>query len=138
MVRCLGYRSASRALGMSILIKRVYDAPSSGDGRRILVDRLWPRGLTREGAQIDLWAKEIAPSHDLRRWFGHDARRWVSFQARYETELSNPAVHVILQDICRNAEESTVTLLFAAKDLHRNNAVVLQRWLMTMENGNKV
>ena len=123
---------------MSILIKRVYDAPSSDDGRRILVDRLWPRGLTRESAQIDQWAKEIAPSHDLRRWFGHDPRRWVTFQARYETELSALALQPCLQGICQMAEGETVTLLFAAKDLHCNNAVVLQRWLMAMENSNKV
>lgn len=112
---------------MALYIKRVYDAPSEEDGRRILVDRLWPRGLTRETARIHQWAKEIAPSAELRRWFNHDPDRWVEFRKRYRKELEAPEQEHALDDIAALAEQETVTLLFAAKDTAHNNAVVLQR-----------
>jgi uncharacterized protein YeaO (DUF488 family) len=107
-----------------IRIKRAYDPPASGDGLRVLVDRLWPRGLKRQEAKIDLWLKDIAPSADLRRWFGHDPARWAEFQERYRAELAgNPALDE-LRAMAR--QRKRVTLLFAARDVEHNNAIVLQ------------
>ena len=107
-------------------IKRVYDKRESNDGRRILVDRLWPRGLTRERASIDAWAKDLAPSDELRRWFGHDASRWLEFKQRYIQELSSPEQGRLLDEIAREAVKSNVTLVFGAKDVKYNNARVLE------------
>lgn len=110
----------------SIEIKRVYEAPSSSDGKRILVDRLWPRGLRREEAAIDLWSKEIAPTPSLRVWFDHRADRFAEFKQRYRDELkSNPAVTVILEAI----GDRKATLLYAARDVSVNHAVVLADFL---------
>lgn len=111
---------------MPISLKRAYDAPSDDDGRRILVDRLWPRGLRRESARIDDWLKDIAPSHDLRKWFSHDPKKWKEFQRRYCAELdSEPGVKTLWQ-IAEVASAERVTLLYAAKDEQHNNAVVLK------------
>ncbi len=108
---------------MSISIKRAYEAPASGDGKRVLVDRIWPRGMTKEKAKIDLWLKDVAPSTALRQWFGHDPARWREFQQKYRAELKgNPAL-AELKEMARN---STVTLVYAAKDEEYNNAVVLR------------
>lgn len=108
-------------------LKRAYDEPAKSDGQRILVDRLWPRGLRKEEARIDHWAKEIAPSGELRRWFGHDPERWPEFRRRYEAELQgNEAEVKALRE--RIGKEAT-TLVFAAKDTERNNAVVLRDFL---------
>jgi uncharacterized protein YeaO (DUF488 family) len=104
-------------------LKRAYDPPEPGDGARVLVDRLWPRGLRRDGAQIDLWLKDVAPSANLRRWFGHDPARFAEFSRRYQAEmdqLSEP-----LQTLSRLARKGTVTLLFGAKDREHNQAMVL-------------
>ncbi|HEY8032869.1 MAG TPA: DUF488 family protein [Methylocella sp.] len=110
-----------------IQIKRIYEPPAASDGTRILVDLLWPRGLTREEARIDAWIKGVAPSNALRRWFSHDPEKWPEFRARYITELKhNPAV-AELQDIA--AKSKTLTLLFATKDSLRNNAAVLREFL---------
>lgn len=111
---------------MQISLKRAYDAPSDDDGRRILVDRLWPRGLKRETARIDDWLKDIAPSHDLRKWFGHDPEKWEEFQRRYRAELDSEAGVKTLKQIAEIASAGSVTLLFAAKDEHHNNAVMLK------------
>ncbi len=108
-------------------IKRVYDPPATKDGYRVLIDRLWPRGLKREAAHIDLWLKDIAPSDELRRWFGHDPKRWKAFAARYREELA--AQEPIWQELARRTRKRRVTLLFAAKDAERNNAVVLKSFL---------
>ena len=106
-----------------IHLRHAYDAPGADDGTRVLVDRLWPRGLARARAKVDLWLKEIAPSDALRRWFGHDPTRWEEFAARYLAELTaDPAPLTELARICR---AGPVTLLFAAHDAERNNAVVL-------------
>jgi uncharacterized protein YeaO (DUF488 family) len=108
---------------MKVRIKRVYEARSEQDGRRILVDRLWPRGLTKERAAIDLWLKDIAPSTELRKWFGHDVDRWKEFQKRYRAELKKAtSCLAILQ---REVERGPVTLLFGARDEEHNEAVVL-------------
>lgn len=112
---------------MKIHIKRIYEPPTASDGTRILVDRLWPRGVAREEARIDAWIKDVAPSDALRRWYAHDPEKWPEFRVRYIGELKhNPAV-VELRDIA--AKSKTLTLLFAAKDSLRNNATVLQEFL---------
>lgn len=119
---------------MQLAIKRVYDAPSPEDGRRILVDRLWPRGLKREQARIDDWIKDLAPSHDLRKWFAHDPTRWASFTQKYKQELqSDDLARVALSKLRDIALSETVTLVYAAKDEDHNNAVVLQHVLSAKE-----
>ena len=107
-------------------LKRVYAAPSPGDGRRVLVERLWPRGLRKEKAGVDLWLKEIAPSHALRRWF-HEApeARWPAFQDRYREELRGAAA-APLAELRQLVQHTPLTLLFAARDEARNSAVVLK------------
>lgn len=112
---------------MKLRLKRVYDDPANEDGLRILVDRLWPRGLARQKARIDHWAKDIAPSTELRRWFGHETEKWPEFQRRYEAELRGNRVEVeALRELVGNG---TATLLFAARDAGHNNAVVLRDFL---------
>ncbi|OQA29625.1 MAG: hypothetical protein BWY59_00175 [Verrucomicrobia bacterium ADurb.Bin345] len=111
---------------MAILIKRVYEPAAKSDGTRVLVDRLWPRGLTKAGAKVHLWLKELAPSTGLRKWFGHDPEKWADFQKKYGAELKgNPAL-ATLKSI---AKGTTVTLVFAASDLDHNNAAALRRIL---------
>jgi uncharacterized protein YeaO (DUF488 family) len=112
---------------MHIKIKRVYLQPDEEDGTRILVDRLWPRGLTKEKASVDLWLKEIAPSTELRKWFGHDPDKWKEFQTRYRAELRQNTKQVLL--LRQEAAKGVVTLLYGAKDEEHNEAVVLQKLL---------
>jgi uncharacterized protein YeaO (DUF488 family) len=108
-------------------LKRVDDDPDGDDGVRVLVDRVWPRGLSKKAAKVDEWAKEAAPSHDLRRWFGHDPDRWDEFRRRYCDELDDrPACW---QPILEAARGGAVTLVYAARDRERNNAVVLKSYL---------
>lgn len=110
-----------------INLKRVYANPSPKDGLRVLVERLWPRGLTKERAAVDLWLKEVAPSPELRKWFGHDPARWEQFQKRYRQELrqKKDAVQLLKQ----KGKESTVTLVYAARDEHHNGALALKEFL---------
>jgi len=112
---------------MSIHIKRVYEPPKASDGKRILVDRLWPRGLAKDKAQVDLWLKDIAPSNELRTWFGHDPAKWVEFQKRYKAELKQRKEP--LAELRREASRATVTLLYGAHDQVHNQAVVLAKLL---------
>jgi uncharacterized protein YeaO (DUF488 family) len=117
----------------AIRIRRVYDPPEPSDGARVLVDRIWPRGLSKERAAVDLWLKEIAPSSELRKWFGHDPARWSDFQRRYRTELArNTACVEELRSLIR---EGPVTLLFAAHDEAHNNAVALGSYLKSKRGG---
>jgi uncharacterized protein YeaO (DUF488 family) len=109
---------------VNIHIKRVYEPRNEQDGKRVLVDRLWPRGLTKEKAAVDLWLKDIAPSTELRKWFGHDPARWIEFQKRYRDELKENTASVSL--LKREAASGPVTLLFGAKDEEHNEAVVLR------------
>ena len=109
-------------------IKRIYDTPTSADGYRILVDRLWPRGISKKAARIDLWMKEIAPSHALRKWFGHDPARWTGFQRRYRAEL-RALPRQVAQVKALLKEHGTVTLVFAARDEKHNQAAVLRSYL---------
>jgi uncharacterized protein YeaO (DUF488 family) len=106
-----------------IHLKRAYDPPSDEDGARVLVDRLWPRGLTRAAAHIDLWLKEVAPSEGLRRWFGHDPARFAEFARRYQAELELAPQQILT--LRRLANEGPLTLIFGAKDREHNQAVVL-------------
>ena len=108
-----------------VLLKRVYEPPAPADGTRVLVDRLWPRGLARQGAQIDAWLRDIAPSDGLRKWFGHAPDRWEEFARRYRAELAAPGAAASLDRLRRYASAGTVTLLYAARDQSRNNAVVI-------------
>ena len=113
---------------MNIKIKRVYEERVQNDGRRRLVDRLWPRGLSKEKAAVDIWLKEIAPSTGLRKWFGHDPAKWNDFQKRYIKELdANPEPVKIIKDL---AKKGAVTLLYGAKDEEHNDAVVLLKYLI--------
>ena len=111
---------------MSIALKRAYEPAAASDGMRILVDRLWPRGLSKIRARIDLWLKEIAPSTELRRWFGHDPEKWPEFQQHYLAELrGNPA----LSELRTLATQAEITLVYAARDELHNEAVVLKQLL---------
>ncbi|MEO6805385.1 MAG: DUF488 domain-containing protein [Edaphobacter sp.] len=109
---------------MAIKLKRVYEEPSQEDGTRILVDRLWPRGLTKEKARVDLWLKEVAPSSELRKWFAHDPAKWPEFRARYKAELKHNGPQVAL--LKQAAGRGHTTLIYGAKDTEHNEAVVLQ------------
>ncbi len=111
---------------MSVRLKRAYEAPSKSDGKRILVDRLWPRGLTKEKAGIDTWLKGVAPSTELRQWFGHDPEKWNEFKQRYIAELKNNPDLNELKDLARQGE---VTLVYAARDEEHNEALVLKEIL---------
>ncbi len=110
-----------------IRLKRVYAKPAATDGTRILVERLWPRGLTKEAAKIDFWLKELAPSHGLRKWYGHVPERWPEFQRRYREELAEMTEGVAALRVL--ATQQAVTLVFAARDEERNSAVVLREQL---------
>jgi uncharacterized protein YeaO (DUF488 family) len=108
-------------------IKRIYDLPSPEDGRRMLVDRLWPRGVAREKARVDEWLKEMAPSDGLRKWFAHDPAKWEEFRQRYLEELQGQKE--VLERLRAEAKRGTVSLLYAARDIEHNNAVVLRELL---------
>lgn len=106
-----------------ISLKRIYEAASADDGFRILVDRLWPRGVSKEKAHVDLWLKEVAPSTELRQWFGHDPKKWEGFQEKYRTELAHNPAFKDLRKLLR--QHPTITLLYGAKDTQHNQAVAL-------------
>jgi uncharacterized protein YeaO (DUF488 family) len=110
-----------------VRIKRAYEPRAPEDGYRVLVDRLWPRGLRKADAGLDEWRKDVAPGEALRKWFQHDPTRWVEFQRRYHHELETEAAQSELDALARRARSGTVTLLYAARDEEHNNAVVLQR-----------
>lgn len=111
---------------MTIALKRAYETPARLDGERILVDRLWPRGLTKARANIDLWLKDVAPSTELRQWFGHDPEKWTEFRRRYQAELKNNPALSALQAMSRQRD---ITLVYAARDEMHNEAVILKQIL---------
>lgn len=112
---------------MSIQIKRAYDEAEESDGRRVLVDRIWPRGVSKDKARLDDWIKAVSPSAELRQWFGHDPARWDEFKRRYGEELdASEDAREALDDLRQRASEATVTLVFAARDSEHNNAVFLK------------
>jgi uncharacterized protein YeaO (DUF488 family) len=110
-----------------IRIKRAYEPPAKSDGRRFLVDRLWPRGVKKEGLLLAGWLKELAPSNELRCWFGHDPAKWKEFQKRYRAELDERPE--VWRSLLETAGEADLTLLFGARDTERNNAAVLKDYL---------
>lgn len=112
---------------MPIDLKRAYDPPAKSDGRRILVDRMWPRGVAKDDLRIDAWLKDLAPSTELRKWFGHDPTKWDEFRKRYARELEQHAD--ALEELVETALAGHVTLVFSAKDIAHNNAVALKEHL---------
>ncbi|HSP96353.1 MAG TPA: DUF488 family protein [Candidatus Dormibacteraeota bacterium] len=116
-----------------ILIKRTYDPPARGDGQRILVERLWPRGMTKDALAADAWIREVAPSTELRKWFDHRVERWEEFRRRYRDELN--ANHDAWEPILDASRSGTVTLLFSARDVLHNGAVVLRDYLVARQAG---
>lgn len=112
---------------MNIKLKRVYEEPDSDDGKRILVERLWPRGLTKEKAQVDVWMKDIAPSTELRKWFDHDPGKWAEFKRRYRAELRNNGEQVAL--LKKEIGKHKATLVYGARDEEHNAALVLLDYL---------
>jgi uncharacterized protein YeaO (DUF488 family) len=111
----------------TIRLKRVYEESSGDHGTRILVERLWPRGVSKEKAAIDLWLKEVAPSAEHRKWYGHDLDKWEEFRRRYRAELD--AKREVLDDLDRRLKEVPVTFVFAARDEEHNSALVLKEYL---------
>jgi uncharacterized protein YeaO (DUF488 family) len=116
-----------------IQMKRIYESPASDDGLRVLVERLWPRGVSKAEARLDAWEREIAPSTELRRWYGHDPEKWDEFQAKYERELRAPEAQKILDRLVRLAREGAVTLLYSSRASEISNAAVLRRLLENRE-----
>ncbi|TCQ77986.1 uncharacterized protein YeaO (DUF488 family) [Ochrobactrum sp. BH3] len=114
----------------TISIKRIYEEPQSEDGFRVLVDRIWPRGMTKEKAALDLWAKDIAPSSALRKWFNHDISKWSEFENRYRGELANNEAAIL--ELMQKAAQQHVTLLYGARDEQHNQAVVLQDFIQSL------
>jgi uncharacterized protein YeaO (DUF488 family) len=115
---------------MIIKIKRAYESPGRNDGYRILVDRLWPRGVSKEKAKIDFWPKELAPSTELRRWYGHDPEKWSEFKSRYFTELnSNPA---LVKELIKHIRKRKVTFVYSSKEPKLNNAFVLSEYIRSI------
>ncbi len=115
--------------GVNVRIKRVYLPPDLSDGRRVLVDRLWPRGVTREAAAVEDWFREIGPSNELRTWFGHQPDRWDEFRTRYLDELASPPAAPLLDRLKEMASAGVLTLVYSAKDEARNQAVVIAQAL---------
>lgn len=112
---------------MKIRLKRVYEAPGRSDGRRVLVDRLWPRGLTKSKARIDFWAREVAPSNELRRWYGHDPDKWKEFRRRFFAELD--ARPEAVDELLENLGKGTVTFVFGSREERLNNAAALKEYV---------
>jgi uncharacterized protein YeaO (DUF488 family) len=109
-------------MGIDVRVKRIYDGAEPGDGYRVLIDHIWPRGISKERAQLDEWARELAPSDELRRWFAHDPERFEEFRVRYRAELDDQSA---LLELARRAADGPITILYAARDQQHNNAVVL-------------
>ena len=115
---------------LSVSLKRVYDEPAASDGTRVLVERLWPRGISKEHAHIDLWLKQVAPSTELRKWFNHDPQKFPEFRRRYETELKSEIAKEALTKLREIAKQGQLTLVFASRDTAHSNAVILQDLLL--------
>ena len=115
-----------------LTIKRAYAPPAKEDGRRVLVDRLWPRGLSKEAARVDQWLRDLAPSDALRKWFAHDPAKWTEFQRRYERELATPEQQERLRVLAEQARKSKLTLVYSAADEEHNQAVVLRSMIQRL------
>ena len=123
-------RDAEVSDTMEIRIKRSYEPPDDDDGYRILVDRLWPRGISKEKGKIDFWPKELAPSTELQRWYSHDAEKWSEFKSRYFAELETNAE--LLNELLDNLGKGKVTFVYSSKELHLNNAVALKEYIESL------
>ncbi len=123
-----GEKTTAKNANRMIQIKRVYEQSASNDGYRVLIDRLWPRGLSKENAHVDLWLKEVAPSTELRKWYHHDLEKWDEFDQRYRTEL-NDKKELLQQIKALEKEHKTVTLLYGSKEKERSQATVLMNVL---------
>ena len=111
--------------GSNIRLQRAYDEPGSTDGHRVLVDRVWPRGRTKQALRLDAWARNLGPSTQLRKWFGHDPSRWTEFRARYQAELAEPDKAQALDELAAQARQGRVTLVYGARDRDHNQAQVI-------------
>jgi uncharacterized protein YeaO (DUF488 family) len=109
-----------------IVIQRAYEEPGEHDGYRVLVDRVWPRGRSKETLKLDEWLRDIAPSAELRKWFGHDPERWAEFQRRYRAELATDEMRTLLQQLLSDAGSQRITLVYSARDEEHNQAIVLR------------
>ena len=116
---------------MSVHIRRIYEPPTLKDGYRVLIDRVWPRGVTKQEARLDEWARNLAASTDLRRWFGHDPAKWDEFRRRYHAELLAPDRSAALEALAQRARQGTITIVYGARDEQHNNAVALAEVLQT-------
>ena len=114
---------------MTVRLKRAYEPPAKEDGYRVLVERLWPRGMKKESLRLDEWLKDISPSPELRKWYGHELERWPEFQKRYAQELKQEPARELLENLVERARHGTVTLVFAAKDEEHNSALLVKREL---------
>ncbi len=114
---------------MTVKMKRAYDEPEASDGTRVLIDRLWPRGLTKERAKIDLWLKDVAPSAELRKWYGHELERWEEFRRRYQAELQSEPAREALERLRGLERQGTVTLIVGARDSEHSDGAVLRELL---------
>ena len=115
-----------------LLLKRAYDPPAAGDGLRVLVDRVWPRGKKKDQLKLESWCKDVAPSTELRKWFGHDPKKWADFRKRYEAELKGNHDHLAAAfDPLIHQHPKVITLVYAARDQEHNHALVLQHYLLT-------
>jgi len=117
---------------LKIFIRRAYDDPGPDDGYRVLVDRLWPRGRSKEALKLDQWARDLAPSAELREWFGHDPERWASFQQRYRAELDSDVMRERMQQVLNDSGGQHITLIYGAKDGEHNQAIVLRDVLLQL------
>jgi uncharacterized protein YeaO (DUF488 family) len=117
---------------LKIFIQRAYEDPGPADGYRVLVDRVWPRGRSKETLKLDEWARELAPSTELREWFGHDPKRWIVFQQRYRDELGSDEMRERLQRLLNDSGNQPVTLVYGAKDEEHNQAIVLRDVLLDL------
>ena len=120
---------------MAISVKRAYEAAEAGDGFRVLVDRLWPRGLTKEKLKIEEWMKEIAPSAELRKWYGHDIEKWPEFRKRYRAELAKAPASRLLGQLVSRARRGKVTLVIGARDAEHANGAVIAEMIKEATNG---
>ena len=126
---------AQERVGMGIQVRRVYDPPEPSDGYRVLIDGIWPRGISKEAAHLDDWARELAVSPSLRRWFKHDPAKWEEFRRRYRAELLAPEHHAALDALAQRVRHGTLTLVYGAHDRQHNNAVVLAEVLGDLTGG---
>ena len=118
-----------------IVVKRAYESATPEDGYRVLVDRLWPRGLSRTALELDQWERDLAPGTELRKWFGHDPKRWNVFQQRYRSELASEDMQERMRHLLAQANGRTITLVYGAKDEEHNQAIVLQDVLSKLNEG---